>query len=89
MYNYRRNIFEALQLLSAQDSESDSESNSDSGENDVEVIILTAMFIPESNVPHINYQDISEDIFENLFRLVLKMYTLFIIYLFKNLVLPF
>lgn len=56
-------------MLAEDDSSSEeSESGSDSSDDDLELLLLQNVFTPRELGAHVNYQDISEDDFQSLFR---------------------
>ena len=68
---HRQVTQELLEIMVAEDNSSgeESESGSDSSEDDdLELLLLQNVFTPRELGAHVNYQDISEDDFQSLFR---------------------
>ena len=68
---HRRVTQELLQIMLAEDDSSDEESEScsdSSDDDDLELLLLQNVFTPRELGARVNYQDISEDDFQSLFR---------------------
>ena len=68
---YRQVTQELLEIMVAEDNSSGEESesgNDSSNDDDVELLLLQNVSTPRELGVHVNYQDISEDDFQSLFR---------------------